>query len=562
MIEELLPLLAQLMDPDSREDAAQSLASRLSCRELVIFVRDFELDCLLPAPGFPQTLRRAAHWQTFLEDCKRIGDCTTTLPSPSTNEEMPVAGMATQGGAMVLLGGEPDWEWRAAVKPALPLLFSALRGEQALQTAIAYREQAQKAESRAGVLTSSLDLARRDIELVERVAQTLSGELEQDKLVQALTDACTKMIGAQFGAFFHNKVTEQGESYTLYTLSGAPEEAFADFPMPRNTAVFGPTFRGEGPLRLDDVTVDARYGHNPPHFGTPKGHLPVRSYLAVPVVSATRQVLGGLFFGHAQTGMFSARHERLVTAVSKWASIALENARLYGEAQRVAYLKDQFLGLVSHELRTPLSTIYGNAHMIQRYGEALTSEDRTQALSDIVSESEKLKEIIENLLTLTRLEANVLEVEELDLAALVLESVATFKRRTPNREVQLIAQQALPKATGQKALFNLALENLLSNAAKYSAPGTRIEVNLDQGEAGWVQVAVRDHGVGIGADDLEKIFDPFFRSTLTEREVGGMGLGLTVCQRAIAAQGGSLTVQSSLGEGSEFRLALPPAPSE
>ena len=72
----------------------------------------------------------------------------------------------------------------------------------------------------------------------------------------------------------------------LYTLSGVPAEAFAGFPMPRNTAVFAPTFAGEGTVRLDDVTADPRYGHKPPHHGMPEGHLPVRSYLAVPVRSA------------------------------------------------------------------------------------------------------------------------------------------------------------------------------------------------------------------------------------------------------------------------------------
>ena len=85
----------------------------------------------------------------------------------------------------------------------------------------------------------------------------------------------------------------------LYTLSGAPREAFAKFPHPRATAVFAPTFHGEGPVRLDDVTADPRYGKSAPYFGMPPGHLPVRSYLAVPVKGVTGDVLGGLFFGHS-----------------------------------------------------------------------------------------------------------------------------------------------------------------------------------------------------------------------------------------------------------------------
>ena len=119
----------------------------------------------------------------------------------------------------------------------------------------------------------------------------------------------------------------------LYTLSGVSAEAFAGFPMPRNTDVFGPTFDGEGTVRLDDVTADPRYGHNSPYHGLPEGHLPVRSYLAVPVRSARGEVLGGLFFGHPEPARFTGVDERLAEGIAAHAAVAIDNARLY-EAQR------------------------------------------------------------------------------------------------------------------------------------------------------------------------------------------------------------------------------------
>ena len=103
--------------------------------------------------------------------------------------------------------------------------------------------------------------------------------------------------------------------------------------MPRNTAVFGPTFRGEGIVRSDDITRDPRYGQNAPHRGMPKGHLPVRSYLAVPVMSRSGEVLGGLFFGHPEPGIFTERAERIVAAIAVQAGIAIDKARLYRAAQ-------------------------------------------------------------------------------------------------------------------------------------------------------------------------------------------------------------------------------------
>ena len=93
----------------------------------------------------------------------------------------------------------------------------------------------------------------------------------------------------------------------LYTLSGVDRSAFERFPMPRNTAIFAPTFNGDGIVRLDDVLADPRYGHSAPYHGMPKGHLPVRSYLAVPVITSDGEVAGGLFFGHPEPGMFQRR---------------------------------------------------------------------------------------------------------------------------------------------------------------------------------------------------------------------------------------------------------------
>ncbi len=172
----------------------------------------------------------------------------------------------------------------------------------------------------------------RIVETLNRVGATLAAQLDLESLVQAVTDAATELTRAQFGAFFYNVLDDRGESYTLYALSGAPRAAFAGFPMPRNTAVFGPTFRGDGVVRSADITRDPRYGRNPPHLGMPTGHLPVRSYLAAPVISRSGEVLGGLFFGHEDPGVFTERDERLAVGIAAQAAIAIDNARLYGQA--------------------------------------------------------------------------------------------------------------------------------------------------------------------------------------------------------------------------------------
>ena len=168
-------------------------------------------------------------------------------------------------------------------------------------------------------------------ETLVRTGEALSGGLELETIVQRLTDEATRICRAQFGSFFYTTKNEGGDAFLLYTLSGAPKEAFAGFPLPRATPIFGVTFRGEGVLRLDDVRKDPRFGAWGPQ---PKGHLPVVSYLAIPVTSRGGEVLGGLFFGHDRPGVFTERDERILVAVAAQAAVAIDNARLYQEARR------------------------------------------------------------------------------------------------------------------------------------------------------------------------------------------------------------------------------------
>ena len=173
----------------------------------------------------------------------------------------------------------------------------------------------------------------RTLEILNQTGVMLAAKLDMQDIVQAVTDAATELSGARFGAFFYNVTDDRGEILQLYTLSGAPRSAFEDFPSPRNTPIFGPTLRGEGIIRVDDITKDPRYGRNPPNNGMPPGHLPVRSYLAVPVVSRSGEVLGGLFFGHEDPGVFRERAERIVAGIAAQAAVAIDNARLVQRAQ-------------------------------------------------------------------------------------------------------------------------------------------------------------------------------------------------------------------------------------
>lgn len=169
------------------------------------------------------------------------------------------------------------------------------------------------------------------IETANRVGQILATKLKLEELIQNVTDAAVDLSRAQYGAFFYNVVNPEDEAYTLYTLSGTDKANFEAFPMPHKTEILAPTFYGEGIVRSGNIQADPRFGKNAPYFGMPLGHLPVVSYLAVPVISRSGKVLGGLFLAHSEPNQFSEYEEYLLKGVAAQAAIAMDNAQLYAE---------------------------------------------------------------------------------------------------------------------------------------------------------------------------------------------------------------------------------------
>jgi PAS domain S-box-containing protein len=214
---------------------------------------------------------------------------------------------------------------------------------------------------------------KRNLELVVQTGLLLAKNRDLQSLVQAATDAGLQLCGAQFGAFFYNVISANGESYLLYSLSGIDREKFSQFPMPRNTAVFGPTFSGVGVVRSSDITKDPRYGHNAPYYGMPKGHLPVRSYLAVPVRGQSGEVLGGLFYGHEDTDVFEQESEDLVATIAAQAAIAMENFRLREQLTQ----KVEEAGRLSRLQRDIATRVNEVAAIVESSDDAILSKDLT-----------------------------------------------------------------------------------------------------------------------------------------------------------------------------------------
>ncbi len=379
-------------------------------------------------------------------------------------------------------------------------------------------------------------------EQLHEVAKALATELDLSKVVQIITDAGTRITRAQFGAFFYNMLDEKGASYMLYTLSGVPRAAFDKFPMPRATQLFGPTFRGEGVIRADDIRKDPRFGKNAPYHGMPAGHLPVVSYLAVSVISRSGEVIGGLFFGHEEAGVFTERDEKIIVGVAAQAAAAMDAARLYQREQQARALaeqasqaKDHFLAALSHELRTPLTPVLAILSSLQQ--EAAIPEALAEDLETVRRNVELEARLIDDLLDLTRITRGKLELhcKQVTLGRLDRRRDQHLPARSQGEAPQAGARaRAAPTQTirADPARITQILWNLLKNSVKFTPDGGTITVRVADGKrrrseaAVAAVVEVEDTGIGIEPDRIEHVFDAFEQGDRKiTRQFGGLGLG-------------------------------------
>jgi signal transduction histidine kinase len=245
--------------------------------------------------------------------------------------------------------------------------------------------------------------------------------------------------------------------------------------------------------------------------------------------------------------------EERETATARSRELTLANARL-AELDR---LKSDFVSMVSHELRTPLGLIKGyTGTLLQQDLDAATREEFLRVIDE---ETDRLTELVTNLLDMSRIEAGTLRVDRqpIQLDGLVRASADRLRTREPGRALEVDLPERLPLVLADERRITQVLDNLLTNAVRYSAPDTTIKLAASSSK-GHVEVAVADQGVGIPSDKRDQVFEKFFRVDSSDtRGFAGTGLGLAICRGIVNAHGGAIWVDSEEGRGSTFTFSLP-----
>jgi signal transduction histidine kinase len=285
------------------------------------------------------------------------------------------------------------------------------------------------------------------------------------------------------------------------------------------------------------------------------------SYIAVPLIAHER-TLGTITLVSATSGRrYTEADLALAEDLAQHAALAIDNARLYHEAQEALRTRDQFLSIASHELKTPLTSLLGYAELLERR----TARERTlpqrdqNAVQVIVKQASQLSKMVTSLLDLSRIQTGQLSTERvpLDLGGLVERAVMEVQPTLDRHTLRFNGPDEPLIVEGDDVRLEQVLQNLIGNAIKYSPEGGPVSIRLSR-RNGQAYIEVADEGIGIPAPAQARLFQRFYRAgNVDPEQVGGLGIGLYVVKEIVAMHGGQIDVASEEGKGSSFTVRLP-----
>jgi two-component system sensor histidine kinase KdpD len=302
----------------------------------------------------------------------------------------------------------------------------------------------------------------------------------------------------------------------------------------------------------------------PPQAPAPRSRTRSRRVRSVPVELEQQRVGAIVMVQTPDSSALSGSDDRLVSALARQLSLALERLRLQREAteneilRRTDELRSAMLNAVSHDLRTPLSSIIASAGSLRQRDVQWTEADRVEFATVIENEAERLNRLVGNLLDLSRIEAGSLKPEKgwYDLRALIREVAGRLRPLSASHKLTIDLPADLPPLNFDYVEIDQVVSNLIENAIKYTPPDTEIRVSA-RVAAGVAQVEVADRGPGIPREAIPHLFDAFYRAPGRDARVRGSGVGLAVAKGLVEAHGGKIEAENRPDGGARFVFTLP-----
>jgi PAS domain S-box-containing protein len=444
-------------------------------------------------------------------------------------------------------------------------------------------EQERLELARAQAARAEAETAHRRAAFLARASQLLTSSLDYEATlrrlarlaVPELADMCLVDIVDDDGAIQRLAVAhaDPAEEARMARLLGR-------YP-PRPDAAYGPpaVLRTGRPELLDDVGMPIEELFPLVAAGRDAAQLellrrvPFVSRMVVPLVARGRVLGAVMLLSTDPSRRYGPAELALAEDLAGRAAMAVDNARLYQQAQQslrareeLERQKDEFLAIISHDLKTPLTGIKGWAQMARRLADRL-ADPGARAVHDAVRTIEQIADrasaLIDELMDVARLQkGELLELrrEPMDLAALVRDVIDESQQRTDRHVIRLDWPGGPLEGEWDRARLSRVLDNLLTNAIKYSPDGGTITVALGREEHGtgaWAVLSVCDEGVGIPAAEVGRVFERSFRGSNVVGKIDGTGLGLTGARPIVEQHGGTIAVESREGRGSTFTVRLP-----
>jgi signal transduction histidine kinase len=396
---------------------------------------------------------------------------------------------------------------------------------------------------------------RARFERVLSAAIAITSEHSLAAVLQRVVDSAREVLGARYAAL--GVLSEDGKSLVQFVTSGMSDAMRHRIgALPTGRGLLGTLIRDARPLRTADIN------RHPDRSGFPPDHPPMHSFLGVPIVARER-VFGNLYLTERDGGgEFDAEDEQIAVMLAAHAAVAIENARLFDESERlVAQIqgmqrqRDLFFAMMNHELRNALTGVYGWAELLVRNKAA---EEVPQAAREVYEASERTIELLNNFLDLTRLDAGKVRpvLRDVEVARAVDRAIAATNPGAVAKKIALQRTEELELLSLRTDPVRLEqiLLNLLSNAIRHGPVGVPVVVTV-AATASVMQFRVIDRGPGVPPDLVERIFEPFER--FDPHSGLGTGLGLPVSRRLAEVLGGTLAVEHTDPGGSTFLLELP-----